>query len=122
MSRPLLYQEITFSGDASAQNCVAYVPPSLIGLYTEFTIYIEFSANAAAGKVQIETAFPSADPQSPTYAGTWALVGNTIDWAAGASQKYASVTGVFALLRCRIDTAVTSGSVRAFIVAASHGG
>lgn len=109
-------QQLTFSGNASDQDCVAYFPPSLNGLYEEFTVYIEFSSGSAAGKAQIETAFPSPDIKTDTYAGTWAAVGSTIDWAAQTSQKYASVTGVFAMLRVRISTAVTTGTMKAFVV------
>lgn len=109
-------QQLTFSGNASDQDCVAYFPPSLVGLYEEFTVYIEFSTGAAAGKAQIETAFASPLVDVATYAGTWAAVGSTIDWAAATSQKYASVTGVFDMLRIRISTAVTSGTMKAFIV------
>ncbi len=128
MSQPLLIQELTFAPNATGQNSVAYVPTVLLGQYDEFTIYIEFSTGAAAGKVQIETAFPSqgtvygnnAYPLTVgSYGGTWAAVGSTIDFAVETSQKYASVTGVFALLRVRIDTAVTTGTVKAFIVASA---
>lgn len=118
MARPILKQELTFSGNASDQNCTAYFPDSLRGQYVEFTVYIEFSSGSAAGKVQIESAFVPEPVR--TYAGTWAAVGNTIDWAAQSSQKYASVTGVFDLLRLRIDTAITTGTVKGYVVAASH--
>ena len=115
-----IFQEIKFSGDSAAQDSVAYFPPSLNGTYIEFTVYVEFSSGTSTGKVQIETAFPSPNVQLPTYAGTWAAVGSTIDFAAASSQKYASVTGVFGMLRCRIQTAVTGGTVKAYVVAASH--
>ncbi len=129
MARPLLIQELTFNGNASDQDLVAYVPNVLLAQYDEFTIYIEFSAAAAAGKAQIETAFPSqgtvyggnAYPLTiGSYAGTWAAVGSEMAWAVATSQKYTSVTGVFALLRVRITTAVTSGTMKAYIVAAGR--
>lgn len=125
MAIPMLCQELTFSGNASDQNCTAYVPTNVLAQFKEFTIYIEFSAGSQAGKAQIETAFPSQGTVYSngyplvvgSYAGTWAAVGSTIDWAAESSQKYASVTGVFAQLRVRISTAVTTGTMKAFIVA-----
>jgi hypothetical protein len=67
----------------------------------------------------LETAF--AVEQTRSYGGTWAAVGNTIDWATDTTQAYASVTGVFDMLRVRITQAVTSGTVSAYIIAAAHG-
>jgi hypothetical protein len=119
MSAPLLDQELTFSGNASDANVTALIPTSLRGQFVEFTIYIEFSSGSAAGKVQLETSWQDPGHQALQYAGTWAAVGATIDWAAASSQKYVSVTGVFGTLRLRIDTAVTTGTVKAYIVAAA---
>lgn len=118
MSGPLIAQELIFSGNASDQNCVAYVPQSLAGQFVEMTFYIQFSTGAAAGKAQIETAC-SLEPFHD-YAGTWAPVGSTIDFVTQTSQKYASVTGVFQWLRVRIDTAVTTGTMKVYLMAASH--
>jgi hypothetical protein len=122
MSRPLLSQEIFFSGDALTSGSKAYFPTSLRGQYVEWTVYIEYGASTTAGKVQIETAWADATKGVGDYSGTWAPVGNTIDWAAATTQKYASVTGVFDLLRANISTTVANGPVRAYIVAASHPG
>ncbi len=119
MARPLLKQELTFGPDATSQNSVAYFPNVLAGQYVEWTVYIEFSTGAAAGKAQIQTAFAVEPVRS--YAGTWANVGNTIDFVAQTSQKYASVTGVFDMLRINIDTAVTTGTMKAYVIAAARG-
>ncbi len=119
MARPILDQEVTFGPDATTSGSNAYVPPVLNGQYTEYTVYVQFSSGASAGKVQIQTAYES--PTEPDLASlTWANVGSTIDYAAAHAQKYASVTGVFKSLRLNIDTTVTSGTVRAWVVAASH--
>jgi hypothetical protein len=118
MARPLLKQELTFAPDAATADSVAYFPDVLAGQYIEWTVYIEFSSGAAAGKAQIQTAF-AVDPVR-SYGGTWANVGNTIDFSAASSQKYASVTGVFDLLRINIDTTVTTGTMKAYVIAASH--
>ncbi len=109
----VLDQALTFNGNASDQNCIAIFPPSLRGQYVEFIVYIIFSTGSAAGKVQIETA------HDKDYSGTWATVGNTIDFAAATSEKYAAVTGVFGALRLRIDTAVTTGTVSGWVVAST---
>lgn len=126
MSSPVLCQELTFGPDATTQHSYAYFPPALRGQYVELIVYIQFSSGSAAGKIQIQTSCP--DGWSPAtgnpgvqYGGTWANVGSTIDWAAQSSQKYAAVTGVFADLRLDIDTAITTGTVRAFVVG-SFGG
>lgn len=118
MARPILKQELTFGPDATSQNSTAYFPDVLRGQYVEWIVYIEFSSGSAAGKVQIETAFANEPIRS--YSGTWAAEGSTIDWAAASSQKKANVTGVYDMLRLRIDTAVTTGTVKAYVVAASH--
>jgi len=118
MARPILRQELTFGPDATTQHSYAYFPASLRGQYVEFTVYVQFSAGSAAGKIQIQTAFESET--EPALASlVWANVGNTIDFAAASSQKYASVTGVFDRVRLDIDTAITTGTVRAWVVAAS---
>ncbi len=121
MSGPLIKQELTFAPDATGQNSVAYFPmEGLTGQYIEWTVYIEFSSGSSAGKAQIQTAF--ANEPVRDYSGVWASVGNTIDWAVQSSQKYASVTGVFDMLRINISTAVTSGTMKAYVIAASHPG
>jgi hypothetical protein len=112
--------ELIFPGNASDANLKTYFPESIMGLFVELTVYVEYSAGAAAGKVQIQTAYPSRTASNLRYNGVWGNVGSTIDWAVEASQKYASVSGVFADLRLNIDTAVTTGTVRAFFVAAPH--
>lgn len=116
--RPLLNQELTFTS-ATALNGVAYLPDVLCGQYVEFTIYVEYDATSAAGQVQLETAF--ANEPARTYSGTWAAIGNTLDWADDTTQLYASVTGVFDMLRLRITSAVTDGTVKAYVKAASLG-
>lgn len=118
MARPILKQQLVFSGTGVAQNDVAYFPDVLRGQYVEWTVYVQFNASVSAGKIQIETAY--AEEPVRTYAGTWAAVGSTIDWAAASTQKYASVTGVFDMLRLRIDTAVANGTMSAYVIAASH--
>lgn len=117
MSRPVLMQELFFSGTGLTAGDVAYFPQSLRGQFVEFTVYIQFGASVSAGKVQIETSFPA---DGVSYGSTWAVIGSTIDWAAQNTQKYASVTGVFADLRLNINTTVANGPMRAFVVAASH--
>lgn len=120
MSRALLKQELIFSGDQVTSGSKAYFPSSLRGQYVEWTVYVEFGAGVSAGKIQLETAF--ANEPLADYSGTWAAVGSTIDWAAASTQKYASVTGVFDLLRANISTTVANGTVKAYVVAASHPG
>jgi hypothetical protein len=126
MAGPLVYGELTFGPDATSQNSVAYIPDTILAQSKEFTIYVFFSAGSAAGKIQAQTAFVLS-PQmkaeghniivEPQSTATWASVGSTIDWAAASTWKYASITGVFSAFRLNIDTAVTTGTVRAFIVA-----
>ncbi len=129
MAAPLVYRELTISGDGVTAGVYADVPPVLLGQYDEFTIYVQFSAGVSAGKVQIKTSFAWPIPTSGfPYDGSfepelaslvWANVGSTIDWAAASSQKYASVTGVFSRLRVYVDTTIANGTIRVGIVCAS---
>ena len=111
MSFIVLNEELAFNG--VTQGSVAPFPPLSNGQYIEFTVYIVWGANVSAGKIQIQTA------HDPAYAGTWANVGSTIDWAAASSEKYASVTGCFRALRLYVDTTVANGPVSAYVVAST---
>ena len=129
MAQPLLYRELTLSGDGVSAGQYAEVPQVLLGQFDEFTVYVQFGAGTTAGRLQIKSAFrwPAAggggvqngnfEPDLANLA--WASVGSTFDWAAPSSQKVASVTGVFSALRVYIETTVAGGSVRVGIVCAS---
>lgn len=120
MFGPKISQELVFVPDASTAHSVAYFPRSLNGLYQELTVYVVYTTNSNAGKIQIQTAPMVNPPDGAPYGGTWASVGSTIDYAAANAVKYASVTGVFADLRLDIDTAVGGGgTVRAWVVASA---
>ncbi len=115
MAVPLFDQELFFGGDgitAGVPNSVLF-PPHTQGQNIETTMYVIWGHGTSAGKLTIET--------SPvlTYAGTWAPIGNTIDWAAEDTVKYAAVTGVFKYMRIRISTTVVGGTIRVFIVGAA---
>lgn len=103
---------LTFSGDKSAQHEYAYFPEVLGGESVEFGIYVMFSHGSAAGKIQIQTA-PTRD-----YSGVWSNVGSTMDWAAQDSTKHVFLTAAAGALRLDIDTAVTTGTVSGWLVAA----
>ncbi len=118
MSGPVLRQELSFAPDNATAGSFAYLPASLNGQYVEFTVYYEFDADSTAGALQLETAFIPY-PQV-TYTGTWAAIGSPVAWADDTSQKYVSVTGVFQTLRVRISTTIATGTVRVYVVAASH--
>lgn len=104
----------TNTTSATASGAKAYFPNAIMGQFIECTVYVQFSAASSAGKVQIQTAHDTG------YAGAWANVGSTLDWAVGSSEKYASITGVFGALRLNVDTTVADGTVSAFIVVAPH--
>lgn len=123
MARPIVRYELTFGPDATSQNSKAYFPTNTnwgadpradeittVSEVDEWIVIVQFSSGAAAGKMQIQAA------HSGDYGGVWANVGSTIDWAAQSSEKYAAVSGVFPALRVNIDTAVTTGTVRVFVV------
>lgn len=71
---------------------------------TEFAVYVAFSAGAAAGVVLIETA------DETTYTGTWAVLA-TITFAAASKMHYVAITGATRVVRARISSAITGGTV-----------
>ena len=120
MASPVLDQQLAWTvtglptGYASASGSIAPFPDILRGQFVESIVYVEFDHTSDSGKVSIETA------AQPDYAGTWALVGTTIDWATIDTVKYLAITGVFGALRARISTACTTGSLRVRVVAAHN--
>src|SRR5262245_47486843 len=105
---PVVDQYYTFAGNQSTSG--NRTPPVEINQAVEITAYVYFSSGAAAGKVQLQTT-------NDLSLGVWANVGSTIDWAAGNTVKYASSTGVFKYICANIDTTVTSGTVRLYLLA-----
>ena len=93
----------------TAQNEVGYYPEIMNGKYIESTLYVVFDGTAAAGTVVVETA------NDRDYAGTWANIG-TVTFASASKQHYVSVTGVFAAIRVRISSAITSGTISAYAI------
>jgi hypothetical protein len=110
---PLFNQEIFFAPDSATQHSYAYLPKTLAGKTIELAVYILFGSGTGAGKVQVQSAPYHDYPASYT----WANEGNTIDWAAATSTKVARLTGLFGALRLDIDTAVTGGTIRAWVIA-----
>ncbi len=109
---PLLDQAYSFP--AQTINAFILLPEFLRGHFVELIVYVKFDHTSDSGKVQIQTA------PTPDYAGTWANVGNSIDWAAIDTTKYAAVTGVFGSIRITLTTAVTTGNASLHVVASSN--
>lgn len=112
---PLFNQEIFFTPDAASQHSYAYLPPIVSGKTIELAVYILFGTGTGAGKVQIESAPYHDYPAS----NTWANEGTSIDWAAADSTKVGRLTGLFGALRLDITTAVTGGTIRAWVICSS---
>ena len=120
MSAPILDQAIVFSGDKSALNSAWYFPYSKNAASIEYTVYITFDSNAAAGTVVLETAPPAdSTDQGGPFTGTWSNIA-TFTFATNNTTKHTSVTGVFKHLRVRISSAITSGTVSGWAVAAAE--
>ena len=96
----------------TASGAFGIFPTSVNGQYVELTMYVVFDATAAAGVVVLETA------DNVDYAGTWANIG-TVTFSAASKQHYVSVTGTFLAIRARVSSAVTSGTVSAYVVASN---
>jgi hypothetical protein len=88
----------------TAINTAGAIGVSDIAQIVEMGIYVEFSSPAAAGTVLIETA------SSESYAGTWAVLA-TVNWAAGDKCHFVALTGCYRVIRARISSAITSGTV-----------
>jgi hypothetical protein len=110
---PIFNQEVFFAPDSASQHSYAYLPKEVGGKAIEIAVYVLFSAGVGAGKVQIQSAPYHGYPNTST----WANEGNTIDWAAASSTKVGRLTGLFGALRLDIDTAVTGGTIRAWVIA-----
>lgn len=108
---PVIDQWYDFSGDKSTAG--ESTPPILVDQAVEITVYAYYSTGAAAGKVKLQTI-----PDLAFGASTWATIGSTIDFAAQNSFKAASNTGIYKWIRVTIDTTVTTGTVRVYIIAA----
>jgi hypothetical protein len=93
----------------TAQNAVGYYPDILNSKYIESILYVVFDSTAAAGVVVVETA------HDRDYQGTWANIG-TVTFASASKEHYVAVTGVFAAIRVRISSAVTSGTVSCYAI------
>ncbi len=110
-SQPLLDRAYAFP--AQTINSYVLLPEFLRGHFVELIVYVLFNHTSDSGKVQIQTA------PTPDYAGTWANVGSSIDWAAIDTTKYAAVTGVFGSVRLTLTTAVTTGAASLWVVASA---
>lgn len=93
----------------TSQNEAGYLDVSEMAQITELGFHVEFSSGSAAGQVLIETA------SSVDYAGTWAILA-TVNWAAASKSHYVAITGAARVLRARISTAITTGTVDVFMV------
>ena len=76
----------------------------LQGLACDVNIDIDFSSGSAAGTIKIE------ESNTTGYAGTWATLA-TITWAAASTKQNFKAYGTFKILRCRISSAITGGTV-----------
>jgi len=93
----------------ASQDVVGYVNEADIANVTELGFYVEFGAGTGAGVVLIETA------SNTSYAGTWAVL-STVTWSAASKSHYVGVTDALAVVRARIGTAVTGGTVTVKVV------
>lgn len=82
----------------------------LKGSCREHTLYIEGSAGISAGAVQLETA------AEPGYTGTWAAIGSAVTVTATAI-KIVQFSGVLGVVRARISTNMTGGTVSCYLFA-----
>jgi len=82
----------------------------LTGDPREVTIYVRFNASTTAGAVAVEEAYDASET------GTWANIA-TVSWAAANRVHAVHIPGTSRAVRTRISTAITGGTVSAWIVA-----
>jgi len=99
-----------FTFPAMTQGSYVVLPKELDGNYNELIFYVLFDHTSDTGKVQMQTA-PYRE-----YSGTWAPVGNSVDWAAIDSVKYGAVSGIFGAVRFTLTTAVTTGNASLWVI------
>jgi len=115
LSRITINQELFFQPDATSQHSYAYFPAFTNPHFDRLTVYILFSHNAAAGKVQLQSA-PYHDYPATN---TWANEGSEIAFVEDDSTKALHIDGVYGALRLDITTAVTAGTIRAWVIGAT---
>ena len=111
-SQVQLVTELTFLPNATDLGSVAYFPDKQNPYFDRLTVYVLFSHNAAAGKVQLQSAPYHDYPNS----NTWANEGSEIAWVEDDSVKALHIDGVYGALRLEITEAVTAGTVRAIVI------
>jgi hypothetical protein len=94
----------------TTQDVVALLPTDYAGHYVESTFYIVWSVGSAAGSVVVETA------HDPVYTGLWSNLG-TSNFSAANKVTSISISGVYAAVRIRIATAITTGTVDVWALA-----
>lgn len=97
------YDEVLIDAK-TAQNEAGYFDVVECANGNEFGFDVEFDHTSAAGAVLIETA------ANRNYAGLWAVLA-TVTWSAIDKSHHVAVAGSYRVIRARIGTAVTTGTV-----------
>lgn len=106
--------ELTFLPDASSQNSVAVLPAITLKNSLEWTIYVSFLTGSDAGVVKVESS------HSNDYAGTWPAEATVTFAGTAPNEQVVHLTALNNALRLRISTAINSGTVKAYAMAANR--
>lgn len=98
---------------AADTTAIWTAPPELEGQVVEWTFYVAFDHTSAAGTVLVESC------QDRNYAGTWPVVA-TVAWAAIDKCHMVNANALYQAVRVRISSAVTSGTVTVWAMAATN--
>lgn len=100
------------SAVSADETAVTWTPADNEEIPETLTHVIEWGTSVSAGEIQIEGS------HSASYAGTWAPI-HTFTYASGSpKQEYVTSAAQFKVIRHRINTAITGGTVSSSICGA----
>ena len=80
----------------------------------DLSLFIEWSAGTSAGNIVFEEAY------SPDYDGVWSQVGAQA-WSVVSSVDVIHAIGRWRSIRCRVETAISGGTVTVYLAGARRG-
>ena len=80
----------------------------------DLSLFIEWSAGTSAGNLVFEESY------APGYDGVWSQI-NATAWSVAASTDVVHAIGRWRSVRCRVETAISGGTVTEYLAGARRG-
>jgi hypothetical protein len=80
----------------------------------DLSLYIEWSAGTSAGNIVFEEAY------APNTTGVWSQI-NATAWSVASSTDVVHAIGRWRSVRCRVETAISGGTVTVYLAGARRG-